>query len=185
MRNNRRSRKESGFTLIEVMVSMVILVVGVLSVADFFAQGLQASYQTQIQYIAQQKAQEAMETIFTARDTKILNWNQIGNTNNGNGGVFLTGAQPLCASGPDGLFGTSDDDTSTPDSITIAPGPDGIFGTADDKIVNLNPWMTRTIVITNLAPTNPNLSQVVITINWVYEGRQGQYILNSYISNYS
>ena len=185
MRNHRRNPRQTGFTLIEVMVSMVILVIGVLSVADFFAQGLQASYQTQIQYIAQEKAQEAMETIFTARDTKILTWPQIGNTSNGTGGVFLTGPQPLCASGPDGLFGTSDDVTSQPDSITIAPGPDGVFGTADDVVVNLNPWMTRTITITNLAPTNPNLSQVVITINWIYEGRQGQYVLNSYISNYS
>jgi len=183
MRTNRRNRRESGFTLIEVMVSMVILVVGVLSVADFFAQGLQASYQTQIQYIAQEKAQEAMETIFTARDTKILTWNQILNTSQG--GVFLTGPQPLCASGPDGLFGTSDDVTSQPDVITTAPGPDGIFGTADDIVVNLNPWMTRTIVITNQGPTNPNLDEVTITINWVYEGRQGQYVLTSYISNYS
>ena len=165
------------------MVSMIILVIGTLSVADFFAQGLQSSYQTQMQYIAQEKASEAMETIFTARDTKILTWAQIENTNNG--GVFLTGPQPLCASGPDGLFGTQDDVTTQPDVITIAPGPDGIFGTADDITVNLNPWMTRTIAITNMAPTNPNLSQITVTINWVYEGRQGQYVLTSYISNYS
>jgi prepilin-type N-terminal cleavage/methylation domain-containing protein len=182
MRNNRHNRRESGFTLIEVLVSTIILVVGVLSVADFFAQGLQASYQTQVQYIAQEKASEAMESIFTARDTKILTWVQIANTNNG--GVFLTGAQPLCASGPDGLFGTDDDLTNQPDSITIAPGPDGIFGTADDIVVNLNPWMTRTITITPV-PSTPNLNQINITINWVYEGRQGQYVLNSYISNYS
>lgn len=165
------------------MVSMIILVIGTLSVADFFAQGLQSSYQTQMQYIAQEKASEAMETIFTARDTKILTWAQIENTNNG--GVFLAGPQPLCASGPDGLFGTQDDVTTQPDVITVAPGPDGIFGTADDITVNLNPWMTRTITITNMAPTNPNLSQITVTINWVYEGRQGQYVLTSYISNYS
>jgi len=183
MLKQRTNRRQSGFTLIEVMVSMIILVIGTLSVADFFAQGLQSSYQTQMQYIAQEKASEAMETIFTARDTKILTWAQIENTNNG--GVFLTGPQPLCASGPDGLFGTQDDVTTQPDVITIAPGPDGIFGTADDITVNLNPWMTRTITITNMAPTNPNLSQITVTINWVYEGRQGQYVLTSYISNYS
>jgi prepilin-type N-terminal cleavage/methylation domain-containing protein len=182
MRNQQRNRRESGFTLIEVLVSTVILVVGVLSVADFFAQGLQQSYQTQIQYIAQEKASEAMESIYTARDTKILTWAQIANTNAG--GVFLTGPQTLCAAGPDGLFGTDDDITAQPDAITIAPGPDGIFGTADDVTVNLNPWMTRTIVITPV-PSTPNLNQITITINWVYEGRTGQYVLNSYISNYS
>jgi prepilin-type N-terminal cleavage/methylation domain-containing protein len=181
MRNHRRNRRESGFTLIEVLVSTVILVVGVLSVADFFAQGLTSSYQTQIQYIAQEKASEAMETIFTARDTKILTWAQIANTNSG--GVFLTGPQPLCATG-NGLFGTSADIASQPDVITIAPGPDGVFGTADDITMNLNPWMTRTIAITPV-PSTPNLNQITITINWVYEGRTGQYVLNSYISNYS
>ena len=71
MLKQRTNRRQSGFTLIEVMVSMIILVIGTLSVADFFAQGLQSSYQTQMQYIAQEKASEAMETIFTARDTKI------------------------------------------------------------------------------------------------------------------
>src|ERR1700739_3277179 len=103
----RKIRSTSGFTLIEVLVSMVILAAGVLSLAGFFAQGLKASYQTQIQYIAQEKAQEAMETIFTARDTKVLTFAQIANVSQG--GVFLDGPQPLCASGPDGLFGTNDD----------------------------------------------------------------------------
>jgi len=182
MRKNDRNRRERGFTLIEVMVSMIILAVGTLSVADFFAMGLQSSYQTQIQYIAQEKASEAMESIFTARDTKILTWAQIANTSNG--GVFLTGPQPLCASGPDGLFGTDDDVTSDPDTITIAPGPDGIFGTADDIVVNLNPWMTRTIAI-SAVPSTPNLNLITVTINWAYEGKVGQYVLTSYISNYS
>jgi prepilin-type N-terminal cleavage/methylation domain-containing protein len=182
MRTKRTKRTETGFTLIEVIVSMVILVIGGLCLAGFFAKGLQNSDQTQIQYIAQQKAQEAMETIFTARDTKILTWAQIANVNNG--GVFLNGPQPLCNSGPDGLFGTEDDVTSEPDVITVAPGPDNIFGTADDIVVNLNPWMTRTITITPVATTT-NLNIITVTINWVYEGQQNSYTLTSYISNYS
>ena len=182
MNKKRRIRTQKGFTLIEVMVSLLILVIGALSLASFFTQGLKASSQTQVQYIAQQKAQEAMETIFTARDTKVLSWKQIANVSVG--GVFKDGPQPLCAPGPDGLFGTADDDTSTPDAITVGPGPDGIFGTADDVIVNLNPWMTRTIAITP-APSTPNLNQITVTINWNYEGQSSQFVLVSYISNYS
>jgi prepilin-type N-terminal cleavage/methylation domain-containing protein len=182
MANNRKKRSQRGFTLIEVLVATIILVVGVLSVADFFAQGLQSSNQSQIQYIAQEKASEAMESIFTARDTKVLTWSQIANTTNG--GVFNTGAQPLCASGPDGLFGTDDDVTSQPDTIVIAPGPDGVFGTADDITINLNPWMTRTITIAAV-PSTPNLNQITVTINWAYDGRNSSYTLVSYISNYS
>ena len=161
---------------------MIILAAGVLSLAGFFAKGLQASYQTQIQYIAQQKAQEAMETIFTARDTKVLTFAQIANVSQG--GVFLDGPQPLCASGPDGLFGTNDDITSQPDTVVIAPGPDQTFGTADDVIINLNPWMTRTILI-QPAPNMPNLNQITITINYTYEGQAGQFQLVCYISSYA
>jgi len=182
MSMNHKTRAQRGFTLIEVMFSLMILTVGVLSLASIFTQGLKASSQTQIQYIAQQKAQEAMETIFTARDTKVLSWAQIANVSVG--GVFKDGPQPLCAPGPDGLFGTQDDDTSTPDSITVAPGPDGIFGTADDVMVNLNPWMTRTIAISPAAGT-PNLNVITVTIKWTYEGQSQQFVLVSYISNYS
>jgi prepilin-type N-terminal cleavage/methylation domain-containing protein len=182
MATKRTKRTEAGFTLIEVIVSMVILVVGGLCLAGFFAKGLQSSDQTQIQYIAQQKAQEAMETIFTARDTKILAWTSIANVSNG--GVFLNGPQPLCNSGPDGLFGTEDDITTEPDEITIAPGPDNIFGTADDIVINLNPWMTRTITITAV-PGNTSLNEITVTINWTYEGQQNSYTLTSYISSYS
>ena len=182
MQRGRRVRTQKGFSLIEVMVAMVVLAFGVLSLVSVFTQGLRASYQTQIQYIAQQKAQEALETIFTARDTKLLTWAQIANVSHG--GVFKDGPQALCASGPDGLFGTNDDDTGTPDVIVTGPGPDGNFGTADDVIINLNPWMTRTIVIAPVAST-PNLNQITITVSWTSQGQTSQYVLVSYISNYA
>ena len=182
MQRVRRGRTQRGFTLVEVMIAMAVLAFGVLSLVGVFTQGLQASYQSQIQYIAQQKAQEALETIFTARDTKLLSWAQIANVSKG--GVFKDGAQQLCASGPDGLFGTEDDDCTNPDVIVLGPGPDGEFGTADDVVANLNPWMTRTILIAPVAST-PNLNQVTITINWTFEGRSSSYVLVSYISDYS
>lgn len=175
-------RKQSGFTMIETMIAMAILAFGILSLASIFSQGLKASSQTQIQYIAQQKAQEAMESIFTARDTRLLTTAQINNV--ANGGIFMDGPQPLLASGPDGLFGTADDDANNPDSIVVAPGPDNMFGTADDIAIPLNPWMTRTIVIAPAANT-ANLKTITITINWTYQGRSSQYQLVSFISNFS
>ena len=177
-----RQSKQTGFTLIETMVAMAILAFGILSLASIFTQGLKASYQTEIQYIAQQKAQEAMESIFTARDTRLLSSNQIANVSAG--GVFLDGAQPMLAPGPDGLFGTADDDANNPDSIVVAPGPDKMFGTADDVVVNLNPWMTRTIVIAPV-PNTPNLKRISVTINWTFEGQTSQFQLVSFISNFS
>jgi type IV pilus modification protein PilV len=181
MKKNR-PRKQRGFSLIEVMIAMAVLAFGVLSLVSVFTQGLRASYQTQIQYIAQQKAQESMESIFTARDTRLVASAQINNVSQG--GIFKDNAQQMCAPGPDGLFGTADDDCTNPDGIVIAPGPDNIFGTADDVAINLNPWMTRTIVIAPVANT-PNLKSITVTINWRFEGQTSSYQLVSFISNFS
>lgn len=166
----------------ECMIALVVLSVGVLSLASFFTQGLKSSNQVQIQYIAEEKAQEALETIFTARDTQMLSFAQIANVSQG--GVFLDGPQPLLAPGPDGLVGTADDDTTNPDGIVVGPGPDNILGTADDIKIPLNPWMTRTIAITTL-PNQTNLNQITITINYNYQGQTGQVKLVSYISSYA
>lgn len=181
-RQNKNSRQPAGFTLIEAMMSIIILSFGVLSLAVVYAQGIMFASLTQYDYIAEKKAEEAVETIFTARDTKILTWSQIQNASVG--GVFLDGARPLLDPGPDGLVGTADDNVGLPDCIIIGPGPDGILGTADDKVVNLNPWMTRTIAIT---PVNgeTNLRQITITINYQVGRINRTYTLISYISAFA
>jgi len=180
--NNKKAERQKGFTLLETMIAMAILSFGILSLASFFTQGLKNSNAVQMQYIANQKAQEALETIFTARDTQMLSYAQLANVSGG--GVFLDGPQPLLAPGPDGLVGTADDDAKSPDGIVTGPGPDNILGTADDTQINLNPWMTRTIAI---APVNgyTTLKQITVTVNYVYQGQTGQVQVVSYISSYS
>jgi len=182
MRPDKLVRKQEGFTLLETMIAAAILSFGVLTLASFFTSGLKNSNEVQMQYIANQKAQEAMESIFTARNTQSLTFAQLNNISNG--GVFKDGPQPLLAPGPDGIVGTSDDDATNPDVIITGPGPDKILGTADDTFIPLNPWMTRTILFTSL--TNyANMIQVTVTINYTYNGQTGQVQLVSYISAYS
>jgi type II secretory pathway pseudopilin PulG len=181
-RQRKISRHPAGFTLIEAMISIVILSFGVLSLAVVYAQGIMYASLTQYDYIAEKKAEEAVETIFTARDTKILTWAQIQNV--AQSGVFLGGAQPLLDPGPDGLVGTADDNALLPDSIIIGPGADGILGTADDKVVNLNPWMTRTIAISPVSG-ELNLRQITITINYQIGRIKRTYTLISYISAFA
>ena len=182
MNMHSKVRKQKGFTLIEVMVSMVIMSLGILSLTAVYTQGLGAAYKSQMQFIAQQKAQSAMETIFTARDTSILSWAQINNVSQG--GVFKDGPQPLLAAGPDGLFGTADDDTANPDVIVLGPGNDHILGTSDDTVAKLNPWMTRTILIVPVNGTT-NLNQITVTVQYNFQGQNGQFQLICYISNYA
>jgi prepilin-type N-terminal cleavage/methylation domain-containing protein len=179
----RAMKKQKGFTLMETMIAMAILSFGLLSLVAVFTQGLKASSVNKIQFIAQQKAQAAMETIFTARDTHLLSWAQINNVSKG--GVFLDGPQQLLAPGPDGLIGTADDDVNHPDSIIVGPpGNDDIMTTSGDITVNLNPMMTRTIAFTPVTGT-PNLNQVTVTITYNVQGQPGQFVLVCYISNYA
>ena len=182
MTRAKKRQGKAGFTLLECMVAMAVLSFGVLSIITLFTQGLQSSYQAQIQFIAQQKAREAMETIFTARDTKILTWAQIQNVSQG--GVFNDGPQALCDPGQDGLYGTADDNCGLPDVVVTGPGPDKVFGTADDQTLPLNPWMTRTITFTP-DPNIVNLNHITVTINWTYEGQTGSISVTGLISNYS
>lgn len=182
MKRKHSLRKQEGFTLLESMIALVILSIGVLSLASFYTQGLKSSNQVQMQYIAEEKAQEALETIYTARDTQMLSFAQINNVSQG--GVFKDGPQPLLAPGPDGLVGTADDDANNPDGIVVGPGPDGILGTADDIQIPLNPWMTRTIAIVPV-PNQVNLNQITITISFTYQGQTSKVQLVSYISSYA
>ncbi|MHB8500080.1 MAG: type IV pilus modification PilV family protein [Candidatus Acidiferrales bacterium] len=183
MKQQRKiSRHPAGFTLIEAMISIVILSFGVLSLAAVYAQGIMFSSLSQYNYIAEKKAEEAVETIFTARDTKVLTWAQIQNVSTG--GVFIDGPRPLLDPGPDGLVGTADDNALLPDTIIIGPGADGILGTADDTVVNLNSVMTRTIAITAVVGET-NLRQITITINYRFGRIQSTYTLISYISAFA
>jgi len=182
MNHIRSNSRDRGFTLIETMIAMVILSFGILSVAAVYTQGIQASSINQMSFIAQQKAQEAMETIFTARDSGTLTFTNIANVSQG--GVFLDGAQQLCDAGPDGVLGTADDNCNIPDVIVTGPGPDNVLGTADDTVINLNPWMTRTIAIVPV-PNTAELNQVTITVKYTYLGRTSQFVLVSYISGWA
>lgn len=184
MTRRRKTSSQRGFTLIEAMISIAILSFGVLSLAAVYSQGLFYANTTQIDYIAEKKAEAAIETIFTARDTQLLTWSQINNTNGSTTGVFLPGAQPLLAPGTDGLLGTADDDASNPDSVITGPGPDNILGTADDAKINLNPWMTRTIQFQDVTG-EPNLRQVTVTINYTVVNKARTFVLVCYISAFA
>ena len=164
------------------MIAMAILSFGVLSLASFYTQGLKSSSLVKVQYIANQKAQEALESIYTARDTNTLSFAQINNVSSG--GVFKDGPQPLLAPGANGIVGTADDNAAQPDVIITGPGPDNILGTADDTFIPLNPWMTRTIKIIPVS-NYANMVQVTITVNYNYQGQAGQVQLVSYVSSYS
>src|SRR5208283_391727 len=180
---------ESGFTIVEVMIAAVIMMVGLLSVAYAFGLGLGVIGTAQQDSIARQMARQAMEDVFAARDTGGITFSQICNVGQGASCIFINGFEPLYTAGPDGIVNTADDGTAAPLPGVVSttgagagatlptgciaapcietvdtPGPDGTLGTADDVFVPLIGFQ-RQILITPV-PNISNLNRVTVTIKY-------------------
>ena len=188
-----RHRIQGGFTLLETMIATFVLVVGLLGLAATLAQGLAWMNVSQYEYIAQQKASEAIESIFTARDQGQATWSTICNVGSTvcSNGMFLVGPQLLCDPGTDGILGTSDDYVSgacpsaaTTDSVLL-PNSSGVYGTSPSRMPLTQYNFQRTITISSVTGV-PNLRQIQITITY-RAGRwpQRSYTLTAAISNFS
>lgn len=187
---------EGGFSLIEVVISMAVLTVGLVSLLGVFGLAMAATQTSQQDMIAKQLANEALESIVTARNTSQMNWDDIQNTGATNCpnlgtsscGIFLTGAQPMYYAGADGIYGTADDATAGPE-VLREPGPDGIYGNSNDVLIPLTGYQ-RTVVFTPLtdAQGNPVTTLRGVTVSIQYTTPQTRlqktYVLNSYISQY-
>ena len=175
--------REAGFTIVEVMTAMFILTVGLISVLALFSSAITTMQASQQDLICRQKAKEALESIYTAREGAQITFDNINNTTT-LGGIFLTGPQNLTVAGPDGLVGTADDG---PIETMVFPGPDGQLGTADDQFIALTNY-TRQISITPLfngAVANPDIRQLSVTICYKNpKGEKRTYQVDTLISRY-
>ena len=183
-RGNRtlRSVSAAGFSLIEAMIAMAVLSFGVLGLAAMMTDGIAYMNMSQQDFIAQQKAEAAIESIFYARDSKIYSWAQLQNTSTVPG-VFLTVPEVLCDPGPDGIVDTVDDNLANVDVIW-APGPNGILTDPVNATRMSLSSFRRTIVIANV-PTDPNVRTITVTINYTAGHFKRTYTLTSYISRFS
>jgi prepilin-type N-terminal cleavage/methylation domain-containing protein len=195
----RKQQSQRGFTLIEVMIATVVMTVGILAVMASFATAIAATASAQEDLVARHKALDAMESIYTARNSQQLPFASINNI--ANGGVFKSGAQPLLCAGPDGLVGTADDVACTaPDTgaacpggveCLVLPGPDGVLGTGDDVTQSLSNF-TRTITFNTVdlpaaqgGGVNANLMAVTIAVTYTKPGWPARtYSVNGLISSY-
>jgi prepilin-type N-terminal cleavage/methylation domain-containing protein len=181
MRETKKRSTAAGFTMIETLIALVVLGVGVLGLAAMLADALAYMQDSQYQFIAQQKAEEAAEAIYTAKYTNSATFAQLSNNTVANpAGLFLVGPTQLRIPGPDGLVGTVADG-GQPLAYIVYPGPDGKLGTADDILVPLGTF-TRTIAISPVPGYTNNLNKVVITVNYTAGHIQGAYTLTTYVS---
>src|SRR6202451_3062448 len=100
MHHTTKRHAEKGFTLLETMIALIVLFVGLLGLAAMLGDALAYMRGSQDDFIAQQKAEEAAEAIFTAKYTNGITWTQLSNYSAGNPtGLFLTGPQPVLQPG--------------------------------------------------------------------------------------
>jgi len=180
MSNRAGLRKQAGFSVVETVIASFVLMVGILSMVAMLANSVALMNTSQYEYIAQQKAEEAVESIYTARNAKQDSWANINNVSAG--GLFVDGSTLLCDPGNDGVLGTLDDNCNILDAIAT-PGPDGILGNADDQVIPLNGF-TRTITISPIAGVT-DVRQIKVVVTYRVGKVQRSYTLMTNISQYS
>jgi prepilin-type N-terminal cleavage/methylation domain-containing protein len=177
--------RQRGFTLLETVIATAIVTVGLVGLLAVFAMAVSSTQTVQEDFLARQRAMEALESVYAARQTSQINWDQIQNTGNGTG-IFNGGMLPLTDPGPDGLDDTSDD---VPAGTLTVPGPSGVLKgtTPPDVVISLSNFQ-RQVQITNVnnsdGSLNPNLRQITITIQYPFGGKQKQYTVQALISSY-
>lgn len=169
-------RSEAGFSLVETLISMLVLTVGVLGLSQAFVSGVQKSISSPYEVLATQKAAEAIESVFAARDSHTIPWLQMKNV--ADGGVFVNAATPMKTAGADGVLNTSDDGSI---ETFVFPGPDGLISTSDDKTLTLDGF-TRKIEIVELSGF---LRQITVTITYPASGQTKTYTVTALISQYA
>lgn len=127
------TKNEAGFSYIDVMIAMMIMLIGVLALASALAANLVRSYETDKQIVAKQLALSTIESIITARNIQrpgtVEGWKSIGNigSNVENGvahGIFVTGWAPIRENlGWDGIAGTADDACPAGSGCNVAGRP--------------------------------------------------------------
>jgi type IV pilus modification protein PilV len=181
------SRNELGFTLLESLISMVVLTIGMLSLLAVISVAMTATQTSQEDAIAKKLAQEAVESMYSARDTANVTWGQIENV--GAGGIFVTGLQAINQPGPDGIIGTVDD---TIPQVMETAGNTGVYaGTCPPDNCTALTNFQRSITIADVP--NPatganygNLRQVTISVQYTTPQFRlpKTYSLVSYMSQY-
>jgi prepilin-type N-terminal cleavage/methylation domain-containing protein len=181
-----RRKTSRGFSLLEVVISMAILTIGLVSLLGVFGIAMASTQDSQQDMIAKQLANEALESIVTARNTSQKQWSDIQNI--ADGGIFLPGYQPLYDAGADGIMGTADDYAAGYQKIH-EPGPDGIYGTSDDILLPMSNYQ-RKIEIQQVTDANGNVVSSLRAINISVQfntprvQRTKTYLLTSFISQF-
>lgn len=186
-----KDTSSAGFSYIDVMIAIVILMVGILALMSGMSGAVLMSKGQENQLNAKQIAASTMESIMSAKETDQnrpaplvlrLGWDAIGNVGSNidpvSGlpqGIFVTGVQP----------------------VRTDAGPDEIIGTGDDNGAQVA-GLTREIVITDQCdPDRPSpncptpgtsavrIRSVAVTIRYYVGQIRRQEVLTTVLTDYA
>lgn len=186
-------KSERGFSYIDVVIALVILMIGILSMISALTANLIRLSETEKRIIAKQIALSTIESIISAKEISrpgvIEGWDAVGNvgSNPVDGvpkGIFLTGWRPIrTESGWDGVAGTIDD-------ACLGENPCVVSG----RPTNNSPLMSnfeREIVITDVPdperPTPPNAisrRKIEVTIRYFVNQAIRRETVSTIVTNY-
>ena len=175
---------QGGFSLIEAVMALGVMTAGMFGAAGVLTTGMDRLSSSPGDVVATQKASEAIEAVFSGRDSHKLVWAQLRNVygvSGSDGGVFVDGPQPLKTPGADGIVNTADD--GAVETVTL-PGPDQMLGTADDTTTTLSTY-TREIKIVDVPNENGSLRAITVTITFQAGHTTRKYTLTTFISNFA
>jgi type II secretory pathway pseudopilin PulG len=146
---------QKGFTYIEVLCAMVILMIGILAQLSALSLNMLRQKEADQQNMARQIAGSTLESIFAARDlgksNGISSWEKINNNNVNSNGIFVAGWNPVRQNaGKDGIQGTIDD--ACPANTTCQSA--GYTNTSA-----IIPGYQRQIVITDIEETGSSTAK--------------------------
>lgn len=186
MSSNTKTEKsfaEAGFSLLEAVVAILIMSIGLIATAAAVTYALQFSSISRNVTNGKMIAVASIEEIDSLRNTRRLNFQQIGNVGSVDNSSsanpfagFSTGFTDISLNpGPDGVNGTADD--------LLDPGADGNYGTADDfsNQALVKSGYRRQI---NISSLDDNLKKIEIKVQYFSAtGGVGELTAVSYLNN--
>jgi hypothetical protein len=173
-----RLTSETGVSLVETMIAMLVLTIGAVGMAATFLQGMRMAGGSPAEVIATQKAAEAIESVYSARDSHTITWDKL--RNRAHGGIFLDTAEVIKTGGEDGIVNTGDDGEVV-ESVTF-PGPDDDLSQGADNRTETLETFKRQITITDISNV---LRSVTVTITYTSGAAVQTYTLTTYISAFA
>lgn len=144
MKNIKRAaaKKEDGFSYIEVMVALVILMVGILGLMAGISASVLLSRGQQQQITARHIAATTMESIMSAKETDAdrFGWKSVGNV----------GSNPDADGVPQGIF------VNGVTTVLSGAGDDEILGTADDNGAPVAGFLREIVITDDCDPDRPS-----------------------------